>query len=824
MLLIVTFLANFLSTTLPAQMAINDANHAKAVENQLSRVAAMMAAAAQANAVGAQLSQPISLGSQGLAPFAAPDTASIGPGVNGSQLTSRFAVVGPTIFRPPQGWAPGGNAALLKKCTVTGNSSNPTSVKCSSSQTSGLNLTQNFTGQNTSVHATGAGTFHLNYTVNYTTISVDVSGGPMLAVQLVGSHDVLYVNTSGVGSSNLRGYVNITGNSDTLYLQNSGGWIFTINVIGNNDTVVDKLNGGPHVTVSMWGTDDSYTIASGSGGTGTTVEVYYTGFDALNPTSSSCPYGDSALTDKVGGTVSGQSNFHVLYNTTNASAPAPPNNQWTTSSNHPVNLSCPFFTSLVLPQGTASTSGASFVVHLRNLYAPVADVAFDQGAVVYAQAGGVPVMVAGPGATFSHGLFSLWVPEFIGSMGSEVGASTASLSFHLDAVQSVVLPYGPFSLPAGQSVELRDSSPYAAAWMNYFASQPSLAGLLSTCIPSGAYPFGVVYDSGRSNLFVSNPGTNTVTVVSDGTNSIAATIPVGKAPLGLAYDKAKGEVFVANRLSNSVSVISDATNTVTHVIHLKVAPFALAYDSGKGEIFVTSPSTNTVKVINDTTNKVVATIPVGANPTGIVYDAAKHEVFVADLYANRISVISDSTNTVVARVSLPVASAPYALAYDSGKGEVFVADRASNSVTVISDATNSVVATIPVGFAPLGLTYAAGLGRVFVTDSRSGTISSISDASNTVVGTFRVGDTPIGVAYDSGKGTVVAANSGSGSLSVFSLASNTVVATVALVPAGTAPNACTGPFVFGGSLATVLLTIPASALIVRVATYSVWLG
>ena len=68
---------------------------------------------------------------------------------------------------------------------------------------------------------------------------------------------------------------------------------------------------------------------------------------------------------------------------------------------------------------------------------------------------------------------------------------------------------------------------------------------------------------------------------------------------GVAYDPGKNAIFVANYNSNSISVISDSTNTVVATITVENQPQAIAYDSGKGEIFVTHSESNTVSVISD---------------------------------------------------------------------------------------------------------------------------------------------------------------------------------------------------------------------------------
>ena len=66
---------------------------------------------------------------------------------------------------------------------------------------------------------------------------------------------------------------------------------------------------------------------------------------------------------------------------------------------------------------------------------------------------------------------------------------------------------------------------------------------------------------------------------------VTATVSVGSFPSGIVYDSGKGEMFVANYGNNTVSVISDCSNTVISTIKVGIEPQGIAYDSIKGEIF-----------------------------------------------------------------------------------------------------------------------------------------------------------------------------------------------------------------------------------------------
>ena len=56
------------------------------------------------------------------------------------------------------------------------------------------------------------------------------------------------------------------------------------------------------------------------------------------------------------------------------------------------------------------------------------------------------------------------------------------------------------------------------------------------------------------------------------TIGVNAQITVGHGPAGLAYDSGKGEIFVANYYTDTVSVISDSTNSVVATVTVGEAP------------------------------------------------------------------------------------------------------------------------------------------------------------------------------------------------------------------------------------------------------------
>jgi YVTN family beta-propeller protein len=405
---------------------------------------------------------------------------------------------------------------------------------------------------------------------------------------------------------------------------------------------------------------------------------------------------------------------------------------------------------------------------------------------------------------------------------TNAGSAPDGLSVISDSSNTVVAKVAMPAAPQGITFDSASNQVFAVSPGSCFftcsaGSVTVIAAATNTVVVHFAVPVGapgVAYDNDTDQLLVPNSGGGcssffgltvgcslaSVSIVSDGTDSIVATVPLQSGPTAVVYDVGAGEVFAADQYASAVDVISAVTNEVVGTIPVAFVPESLAYDSGKGDVFVAGGSAfsnGNVSVISDVSNTVVATISVGEYPLAMAYDPGKGEVFVVNNVGSTVSIISDATNSVVRTV--PVSSSPSAAVYDPGRGEVFIASQQlcgysfCGTVDVISDSNDSVVSSVAVGGAPTGLAYDNASGEIFVSDEFEAT-QVISDSSDRVEASIAAVSDTQSIAYDPSTGLIFAADSFDSQVVAFVAGARAVVAELAggADPVSLAVNPATG--------------------------------
>ena len=449
-------------------MGQNDLQHEVIVENQVAQMSALLQATAQNGLRGSEISQPITLGSASAPPFANADSSTVLPGNASGGLGVSFALAGGLTYNPPNG---GPSGVSAPGCTTTSST-----VVCAGGATVTANFTGALGGQATyAVTLSGGGSLHLNIASNHSAVTITVSASTSVVFDLLGNND-----TVSMAVSTLPETVLILGNDDTLTMTGSGTNSHpNILVVGNRDTVTTSaLSGTNSIVATFYGTSEVFTpgVLSGTAHFG----VYFNGFNPLSP-SATCPVDNLSSTDIVHQPTGGTS-FAVTYNNTVYSGSGT-NGAWGVTYQIPTPFSCPFFSQAIQSVSNGlSPPSAALIVQLRNTYAPSAEVAYDQGAVVYAQPGSIPIFYVPPPIAFANGMLTLFVPQFSGHVGSEAGVGTADVTLRLLSSQSFVVPSNNFGFQNNSNIVITVKTPYAAAWAANLLGNSALAPYV-TCAP-----------------------------------------------------------------------------------------------------------------------------------------------------------------------------------------------------------------------------------------------------------------------------------------------------------------------------------------------------
>ncbi len=185
--------------------------------------------------------------------------------------------------------------------------------------------------------------------------------------------------------------------------------------------------------------------------------------------------------------------------------------------------------------------------------------------------------------------------------------------------------------------------------------------IIST-LPAGQTPYGIVCTPDGSRLYIVNYISDQtiptyVTVVNTLTGSIEAQIGVGiLAAEGITINKNGSRVYVSNPVSNSVSVISTASNTVVDNITGLSGPKGIVLSPDDTKLYTKNAVTYQLMETDLLTNTTTAFGQAGRGSLGIDLTADGVLAYVVNYLDDNVSVINTVTRVTVA--TIPVERRP----------------------------------------------------------------------------------------------------------------------------------------------------------------------
>jgi YVTN family beta-propeller protein len=321
-------------------------------------------------------------------------------------------------------------------------------------------------------------------------------------------------------------------------------------------------------------------------------------------------------------------------------------------------------------------------------------------------------------------------------------------------------PHFPPQSPEARTVGALDHlNPIATHTSN---AGPAEAGYETANLTVGTVPVGVLFDPIDGKVFVTNFGSNNITVINSTSDLEEGSIKVVKGPITMAMDIHDDLVYVIEQAANALAVVRGSTNKVIATVPTGVFPQAVAYDSANGYVYVANEQSSNISVVNGSTHKSVGSIPTpGIGPQVLVYDAANGYLYVADKGLSYIEMVNVSQSQVVG--TIPVGTEPVSMACDDQTGDIYVANQGSENVTIIQGSTNLAAGSVSLSYSPTAVaiddltsTGYAALG--------SGYLSVFNLTNRTVSASIAVGSYPYGVAVAPSTDRIFIANSGDNTL------------------------------------------------------------
>ncbi|MFA9560390.1 S-layer homology domain-containing protein [Evansella sp. AB-rgal1] len=288
-----------------------------------------------------------------------------------------------------------------------------------------------------------------------------------------------------------------------------------------------------------------------------------------------------------------------------------------------------------------------------------------------------------------------------------------------------------------------------------------------------------------SKAYITSYSTGYVDVVNLDTNTVEkAKIRVGNQPNSAAINPNGTQVFVTNRGDRSVSVINPTNDTVIETISVGTSPHGVVFNSDGSKAYVANQGSSSLSVINTRNLEVEETIAVPASPVALV--TIGEYLYFTSLTTGKVIIINMANNTISGDIE--VGTSPYGLSVNTSRTKIYVANQGSRSVSVIDVSTRTVEATIEVGSAPSSTEVTPDGSRVYVANAGSANVSVIDTTTNSVIATIAVGTHPYAIGILANGSKVYTINFGSSSMSVIDTATNTVIDTLSL---------SNGPFMVG---------------------------
>ncbi len=320
----------------------------------------------------------------------------------------------------------------------------------------------------------------------------------------------------------------------------------------------------------------------------------------------------------------------------------------------------------------------------------------------------------------------------------------------------------------------------------------------------GSNPTGITANPRRNEVYAVNTGSGTISVIDATLNRVVATISVHRKPYFIDVDSAGKRAYVANSGSNNVSVIDLGKRREIRTIGAGEGPGLAKISPDGNSLVVTNRISGSVSIIDANTFRIRAVFPGCPQATDAVIlpDSSKafvacsggHQVMAIGLARPQSPIEQERSDRLL--TFLDVGQTPVHLALKPDGGEIFVSNFDSDSISEIATGTNEVGGAYLVGAHPSDAIVSADNSLLWISNFNADTIGVYSIDDGTLIKpTIHVGGGPDALAFSADGFLLLAVDTNSGDVSAIrtqSYASNGALrigSLFTMLPAGNRPSA-----------------------------------
>jgi len=322
---------------------------------------------------------------------------------------------------------------------------------------------------------------------------------------------------------------------------------------------------------------------------------------------------------------------------------------------------------------------------------------------------------------------------------------------------------------------------------------------------AGYLPYILSVDQSSGLVYVTNPTSDTISVINGKKNELVRTINVTDNPLDIAVNSQNNIVYVSIPKNQSISVIQrdNLMNVLNPFIKripiiqgifdynitsipLNYSPLSLGLDSVNSKLYVSSQ--NLVSVIDTHTNKINETIKIGYTPYEVSVDTQSNKVYVANYKGDTVSVI-DGTNYKILQ-NITVGKNPSSIVFNPNDNKVYVANSGDNTVSVIDGTNYKILKTITVGKNPSSMIFNPNDNKVYVVNKGDNTVSVIDERNNNdiAVAIFEVGNNPTSININEDQNILYIVNNLDNKLTAIAMGNNLMKNIISFFNMGNQPS------------------------------------